>query len=146
MGCFLVGDDYGLPTDSALGMVFPEQAAIPSTAGYLRTVGAEIPPGVPDAALLAVHPTQLYEIAAALIMFAILWRVSRWALRPGRLFALFLALYGIERFLIEFVRAKDDRFVLGLTTSQMMSLLLLGAAAYLWTRQAAATRGGREVS
>lgn len=132
MGCFLVGDDYGLPTDSALGVVFPDRAAMPSTAGYLRTVGAEIPSDVPDAALLAVHPTQLYEIAAALAMFAILWRASTWGLRPGRLFGLFLALYGVERFLIEFLRAKDDRFILGLTTSQMMSLLLLALAAYLW--------------
>lgn len=140
MGCFLVGDDYGLPTDSALGMVFPETAAVPSTAGYLRTVGADIAAAVPDSALLAVHPTQLYEIAAALVMFAVLWRASTWALRPGRLFGLFLALYGIERFLIEFVRAKDDRFVLGLTTSQAMSLLLLGAAVYLWTRHGTEAR------
>ena len=136
MGCFLVGDDYGLPTDGPLGMVFPRDAAIPSTAGYLRSVGADIPAGVPDAALLAVHPTQLYEIAAALAIFAVLRLASRrLALAPGRLFAMYLALYGIERFLIEFVRAKDDRLLIGLSTSQFVSLVLIGIAAYVWARR-----------
>lgn len=135
MGCFLVGDDYGLATDGPLGMVFPRDAAIPSTAGYLRSVGAEIPAGVPDAALLAVHPTQLYEIAAALAIFGVLRVVSRRrALAPGLLFAMYLALYGTERFLIEFLRAKDDRIFLGLSTSQFVSLVLIATAAYLWRR------------
>lgn len=136
MGCFLVGDDYGLPTDGPLGMVFPRDAAIPSTAGYLRSVGGEIPSGVPDAALVPVHPTQLYEIAAALAIFAVLRAASRrLALAPGRLFAMYLALYGVERFLIEFLRAKDDRLLIGLSTSQFVSLALIGAAAYVWTRR-----------
>lgn len=137
LGCFLVGDDYGLPTGSALGMVFPEGAAIPSTAGYLRSIGAEVPAGVPDAALLAVHPTQLYEIAAALLIFGVLWVISqrRHFRVPGRLFGLYLTLYGIERFLVEFLRAKDDRILFGLSTSQLVSLALLGVAAYLWRRR-----------
>ena len=96
MGCFLVGDDYGLPSNGPFAMVFPREAAIPSTAGYLRSVGADVPAQLPDAALLAVHPTQLYEIAAALLIFAVLWKVSRPSLAPGRLFGLYLALYGAE--------------------------------------------------
>ena len=135
MGCFLVGDDYGLPTDGPLGVVFPREAAIPSTAGYLRSVGAEIPAAIPDSTLLPVHPTQLFEIAAALLIFGVLWLISRrrqWA--PGRLFALYLALYGTERFLIEFLRAKDDRISFGFSTSQVVSLLLIATAAYLWGR------------
>lgn len=133
IGCFLVGDDYGMPTDSWVGVAFP-QGAPPSTAGYLRSIGVDVPASIPDAAVLAVHPTQLYETAAALLLFAVLWRVARMNLRPGRLFALFLVFYGIERFLIEFVRAKSDRVLLGLSTSQLMSLLLLGVGAYLWQR------------
>ncbi len=134
MGCFLVGDDYGLPTDSAIGIAFP-QGAPPSTAGYLRSVGADIPASVPDSAILAVHPTQLYEVAAALFLFFIMLRISKNVkLLPGRLFALFLAFYGVERFLVEFVRAKSDRLVLGLSTSQLASVLLLGIAAYIWAR------------
>jgi phosphatidylglycerol:prolipoprotein diacylglycerol transferase len=134
LGCFLVGDDYGLPTNAWYGMAFP-QGAPPSTAGYLRSVGGEIPASIPDMAIVTVHPTQLYEIGAALILFAVLWKVSKRMLRPGQLFGLYLGLYGIERFLIEFVRAKSDRVLLGLTTSQIASILLLGIATYLWQRR-----------
>ena len=133
MGCFLVGDDYGLPTDSWVGIAFPEGAP-PSTAGYLRTVGADIPASVPDSAILAVHPTQLYEVAAGLFLFFVMLRISKMNLLPGRLFALFLAFYGVERFLVEFVRAKSDRLLLGLSTSQLASVLLLGLAAWIWSR------------
>lgn len=135
LGCFLVGDDYGIPSNGPFAMVFPRGAAIPSTAGYLRSVGADVPIQLPDSALLAVHPTQLYEIAAALLIFAILWRVSRPSLAPGRLFGLYLALYGLERFLIEFIRAKDDHLLFGLTTSQGVSLVLIVVAAWLWLRR-----------
>ena len=133
VGCFLVGDDYGLPTDKPWGVAFPNGAP-PSTAGYLRTVGADIPATVPDSAVLAVHPTQLYEVALALVMFGILLRMSKQTVQPGQLFAAFLGMYGIERFFIEFVRAKADRIVLGLSTSQLLSLLLLVVAAVLWLR------------
>ena len=137
VGCFLVGDDYGMPTDGPLGMVFPAEAAIPSSAGYMRSIGAEnIPASVPDSALIAVHPTQLYEIGAALVMFAILrWASRQMSLAPGRLFGLYLLMYGIERFLIEFLRAKDDRILFGLSTSQVMSLLVLAAAVYALRRR-----------
>lgn len=134
VGCFLVGDDYGLPTRSWLGVAFPNGSP-PSTAGYLRSVGAHVPGSVPDTTVLAVHPTQLYEIAAALVIFGILWRVARRPLRPGRLFGAWLALYSVERFLIEFVRAKDDRIAWGFTTSQVVAALTFALGTYLWTRR-----------
>lgn len=139
MGCFLVGDDYGRYTEGPLGIAFP-RGAPPSTAGNLRAIGeTNIPASIPDSAVLPVHPTQLYEIGLAAIMFAILWRLgAKRGLRSGQLFSIFLALYGIERFFIEFVRAKSDRFVLGLSTSQIMSLVLLVVAAFLWYRQSKA--------
>ena len=141
MGCFLVGDDYGRYTESAVGIAFP-RGAPPSTAGNLRAIGeTNIPATIPDSAVVAVHPTQLYEIGLAGIMFLILWRLgARRGLRSGQLFSLFLGLYGIERFFIEFVRAKSDRFVLGLSTSQIMSIVLLIVAAFLWHRQSKASR------
>jgi phosphatidylglycerol---prolipoprotein diacylglyceryl transferase len=138
LGCFLVGDDYGRPTDSWVGIAFPEGYP-PSTAGYFRSIGTQIPAEIPDTAVLAVHPTQLYEIALALIMFAVLWRLSG-RLRTWRLFGLYLAMYGVLRFGIEFVRAKTDLMVLGLTTSQLASLVLLVLAGVIWMR----TRGEPE--
>lgn len=134
LGCFLVGDDYGLPTDSWVGIAFP-QGSPPSTAGYLRSVGADIPATIPDTQVLAVHPTQLYEIAIALVIFAILWKIGRRAHRQGQLFGLFMALYAIERFFIEFVRAKGDRIILGATTSQLASVLTLALGLYIVYRR-----------
>lgn len=141
MGCFLVGDDYGRYTDGPLGISFP-RGAPPSTAGNLRAIGeTNIPPAIPDSAVVPVHPTQLYEIGLAGIMFVILWKLgAKRGLRSGQLFSLFLALYGIERFFIEFVRAKSDRFVMGLSTSQIMSIVLLIVAAVLWQRQSKASQ------
>jgi phosphatidylglycerol---prolipoprotein diacylglyceryl transferase len=134
LGCFLVGDDYGEYTSGSLGIAFP-QGSPPSTAGHLRSIGDSIPATIPDSAIVPVHPTQLYEIGMALIMFSILWRLASKKLRPGQLFAVFMALYSVERFIIEFVRAKEDRFLFGLSTSQGMSILLLIAAVILWKRQ-----------
>lgn len=135
MGCFLVGDDYGMPTDGWFGVAFPKGAP-PSTAGHLRSVGANVPAGVSDATVLHVHPTQLYEIALVLPLFALFWQLGKKRMPPGRLFALFLAFYSVERFLIEFVRAKDDILPFGLSTSQVVSILLVIVAAVIWVRQA----------
>ena len=141
IGCFLVGENYGFPTDSWTGVAFP-QGNPPTTAANLRAVGAEIPATVPDEAVLAVHPTQLYEFGLSGLIFVILWRVAGRALPPGRLFALYLALASLERFAMEFVRAKDDRFVYGLTTSQVFTLLGLGMAVWLWRRRPGDLGGG----
>jgi phosphatidylglycerol:prolipoprotein diacylglycerol transferase len=136
MGCFLVGDDYGIYTDSPIGIAFPKGSP-PSTAGQLRLAGdTGVPANLADNAIVTVHPTQLYEIGLALIMFAILWRLGARKLKPGQLFAMFMILYAIERFLIEFVRAKTDRWVFGLSTSQLASIGLLAVGLYFWFRQA----------
>ena len=134
IGCFLVGENYGFPTDSWVGVAFP-QGNPPTTAANLRAVGADIPAAVPDAAVLAVHPTQLYEFGLSGLIFVILWRLSGRVLAPGRLFALYLALASLERFAMEFVRAKDDRFVFGLTTSQVFTVVAFGLAVWLWRRR-----------
>jgi phosphatidylglycerol:prolipoprotein diacylglycerol transferase len=137
IGCFLVGDDYGRYTDGPFGIAFPNGAP-PSTAGYLRSIGEYVPEQIQNNAVVAVHPTQLYEVGLALIMFAILWRLGRRRLRVGQLFAVYLVLYAIERFVIEFVRAKSDIVALGgfgISTSQIVSVLLFLVGAFLWWRQ-----------
>lgn len=139
MGCFLVGDDYGVYTDGPFGIAFPKGSP-PSTAGQLRLAGdTGVPAALPDNAIVAVHPTQLYEIGLALVMFVILWRLAARRLKPGQLFAMFMILYAIERFIIEFVRAKTDRWVFGLSTSQLASVVLLVVGVYFWYRQSKQT-------
>ena len=60
--------------------------------------------------VLRVHPTQLYETALGFVMFLILWRLRDHKHAEGWLFGLYCVLAGLERFVIEFFRAKDDRF------------------------------------
>lgn len=145
LGCFLVGDDYGRPTDLPWGMAFP-QGAPPSTAGNLRDMfGVAVPPEIAADVVMTVHPTQLYEVAMALVMFAVLWRLRTRLPVPGSLFAAYLALAGAERFVVEIFRAKDDRFLGGLTLAQAISVLLVLAAVatFQWLRR---PRGGTQVA
>jgi phosphatidylglycerol:prolipoprotein diacylglycerol transferase len=134
MGCFLVGDDYGRPTDSWVGIAFPNGSP-PSTAGNLRRMfGVEVPASMPDSTVLAVHPTQLYEIGMSLLIFALLWRLRREPWKAGRLFSLWLALAGAERLIVEFFRAKDDRFFGVLTLAQLISIGLIVFGGWLFVR------------
>lgn len=134
IGCFLVGDDYGRPTDSFVGIAFPKGAP-PTTAGSLRDFGVKIDPLIPDGALLRVHPTQLYEAGASLLMFLILLSASKRPHVAGRVFGLFLILLGIERFLVEIVRAKDDRFFGPFTMAQLISVVLVGVGMWMASRK-----------
>ena len=134
IGCFLVGDDYGRPTESFVGIAFPKGAP-PTTAGHLRDFGVRIDPLLPDDALLRVHPTQLYEAGASLLMFFILVSASKRPHVAGRVFGIFLILLGIERFLVEIVRAKDDRFLGPFTIAQLISVLIVGIGLWLAARK-----------
>jgi phosphatidylglycerol:prolipoprotein diacylglycerol transferase len=134
IGCFLVGDDYGRPTNSWVGIAFPKGSP-PTTAEALREFGVKIDPTTSPYEILKVHPTQLYESAAALVMFAILIRMSRRPQARGRLFGMFLLLMGIERFLVEIVRAKDDRFLGPFTVAQLISVILVIVGGILLARR-----------
>jgi len=125
VGCFLVNDDYGRPSNLPWAVKFPEGLP-PSTAGNLHHLfGVAVPPGVDPATVLAVHPTQLYEVAAMLIAFAVLWALRKRGRPIGWLFGLYLVFAGVERFLVEIVRAKDDRFLGPFTLAQFTSVIVL---------------------
>ena len=132
-GCFLRGDDYGVPSDAAWAVSFP-RGSIP----YNDQLAA----GMLDAtatASLSVHPLQLYLSFNALMLFFALsavWR--RWHSSPGVTLAAYFTLYGATRFFWEFLRAPGaggpDG---GLSSSQWMSLLLIAAGTLLlvWLRR-----------
>jgi phosphatidylglycerol:prolipoprotein diacylglycerol transferase len=125
VGCFLVNDDYGRPTTLPWGMRFPEGLP-PSTAGNLHQLfGIPVPPGIDPSTVLAVHPTQLYEVASMLLVFAVLWVLRKRGYAVGWLFGLYLIFAGVERFLVEIVRAKDDRFLGPFTLAQLTSVILV---------------------
>jgi phosphatidylglycerol:prolipoprotein diacylglycerol transferase len=133
IGCFLVGDDYGVPTDLPWGMAFPE-GPIPTTAGWLRSeFGISLPPEITPETLIKVHPTQLYETVIALLIWwlgvALLRRLT---VPTGTVTWIVLLLLGAERFGIELLRAKDDRFFGDFTLAQILSVALMAIAAAFW--------------
>ena len=103
VGCFLVGDDYGSPTDLPWGVAFPEGSP-PTTR--------------------PVHPTQIYEILFTLPIFALLWWQREKDLPDYFMFWEFCFLYGIQRFAIEIWRV-NPAVALGLTAAQLLSLTMV---------------------
>ncbi len=128
VGCFLVGDDYGLPTSLPWGVKFP--FGLPATTvANLTQLHVTFPPGTDPLQVVAVHPTQVYETALMLLATAWLWKHRDHRHATGWLFGCYLVIAGVERFVIEFLRAKDDRVLHGFTIAQVMSvgLVLIGA-------------------
>ena len=133
-GCFMVGDDYGRPTDSVLGVQFPDGLP-PSTAGTMEAMfGIAVPPGIDPATVLSVHPTQLYEVVAMLLVFMLLWSWRTKSYGTGWLFGVYLMFAGAERFLVEILRAKDDRFLGVFTIAQLTSVALVALGLFLLLR------------
>jgi phosphatidylglycerol:prolipoprotein diacylglycerol transferase len=91
--------------------------------------GIQFPADVPGDTVIAVHPTQLYETAMGFVMFAIVWRYRDHKHHEGWLFGLYCVVAGIERFIVEFFRAKDDR-LFAITIAQMIAIAvtLVGVA------------------
>jgi phosphatidylglycerol:prolipoprotein diacylglycerol transferase len=136
-GCWAVGDDYGRPWNGPWAVAFPNGAP-PSTVANMTQL-FHIPPtlGSSPNQVLSVHPTQLYEVALGFVMFLILWRFRDHKHAEGWLFGLYCVLAGIERFMIEFVRAKDDRFLFGtFTMAQVIALIFaVGGAIWMYVRR-----------
>jgi phosphatidylglycerol:prolipoprotein diacylglycerol transferase len=109
-GCFFAGCCYGKPTKLPWGITFTD----PFAAANVGT-----PLGVP------LHPTQLYEAGAELVILGALLATERKGRPfPGRTFWLYMLLYAVSRFFIEFFRG-DERGVVGMfSTSQFISVLL----------------------
>lgn len=123
LGCFFGGCCFGAPTDAACGVRFP--AGSPA---FLQHKSQGL---LPDGAVgsLPVHPSQLYETAGNLVLFALLLLLAgRRPLPPGRLTALYLVGYAALRFTLEFWRGDAVRGVyFGLSASQYIALATLAA-------------------
>ena len=125
MGCLLAGCCYGQTTEMPWGITFTNTLAA-------ANVGT--PLGV------ALHPTQLYEAVAMLLVLGVLLASERhWRPFPGRTFWTYLLLYGLARFAIEFYRGDPRGLVFDtVPTSQFVSVLIvpisLGMLVYLRRR------------
>jgi phosphatidylglycerol:prolipoprotein diacylglycerol transferase len=112
VGCQLSGDgDYGIHSNLPWAMAYPK-GTVPTTD--------------------TVHPTPVYETLAMGLVALLLWQY-RDRLTGGRLFALYLVLAGVERFLVEFIR-RNDKIVAGLTWPQVFSLAMIAGGVALATR------------
>jgi phosphatidylglycerol:prolipoprotein diacylglycerol transferase len=113
-GCLFAGCCYGKPTTLPWGITFRD----PFAAANVGT-----PLDVP------LHPTQLYEAGAELIILIVLLATERKGrYYAGRTFWLYMLLYAISRFIIEFFRG-DERGTVGMfSTSQFISILLVPLA------------------
>jgi phosphatidylglycerol:prolipoprotein diacylglycerol transferase len=119
VGCQLSGDgDYGRAWDGPWAMAYPE-----------GTVATDVP----------VHPTPIYETVVMGIVAIVLWKLRR-RFQPGMLFALYLFLAGLERFLIEFIRRNDD-LALGMTQAQLLSLAMILTGGIWFARKYRETGG-----
>ncbi len=140
---FVNAELWGRPTTLPWGVIFPGEAA-QTCAGV--------------AGICARHPSQLYQAALEGLLLAVVlaWLAFRrgWLKRPGALMGLFLAGYGVARFLVEFARQPDAQFVtpgnpvgfavqaggFGLTMGQLLSLPMIAAGLWFLAR----ARGPRD--
>lgn len=141
-GCWAVGDDYGKWYDGPLAVAFP-QGIPPSTVGSMtHAFHAVFPPTMDPSTLVGVVPTQLIEVALGLVMFGILWRLRRHTHADGWLFGVYAVLAGIERFAVEFLRIKDDRFF-ALSVAQCIAVAVFVAGIVIMrARRGPAARSG----
>lgn len=133
---FINAELWGRPTDAPWGVVFPGEAAQACATA---------------AAACARHPSQLYEAALeGVLLGLVLWALVRAGglRRPGLALGVFLAGYGVSRFVVEFFRQADAQFITpdnpwghvlggpvwGITMGQVLSLpmVALGAGFVLW--------------
>ena len=133
---------WGRPSDAPWAVIFPGEAAqyCPDVAG-----------------LCARHPSQLYEaVLEGLILGAVLLYLAfrrGWLKKPGQLMGLFIAGYGLSRFIVEFFRQADAQFItaenpmgfvmqfgeFGITKGQQLSLpmIAIGIGFIIWARRRA---------
>jgi phosphatidylglycerol:prolipoprotein diacylglycerol transferase len=129
IGCFLVGDDYGIPTHLPWAVSFPNGLP-PSTSQIFSAYYPWIDISGFEYGVLPVHPTQLYEFSAALIIFYFLWNKRNDVKIAGSLFFTYLILAGLERFLIEFIRTNDKYLFNIFSGSQVISVIMIIIGTY----------------
>lgn len=125
-GNFINSELVGKPTAGAMGMQFPVRDFDGNILGYTESR----------------HPSQLYEaFGEGLIPFIIIWALRGRIRNQGVLGGIWLCLYAIARFVIEFFREKDEQmgYYLGMTMGQLLCaiMFILGVIVILWNQRKA---------
>jgi phosphatidylglycerol:prolipoprotein diacylglycerol transferase len=110
LGCFFNGCCFGRECHLPWGMIFPAN----SPAGY-------------QMGEISIHPTQLYSSLYALTIFIVLIQLDKKERFEGFLFSIFLILYGIARFIIDFFRYYESQMFIfdGIDFNQIVSLFMI---------------------
>lgn len=111
--CGLAGMDYGSPTSLPWGVIYTNPESYAPIDGIAR------------------HPTQYYELVGDLVIALVLLRF-RTKLRGGRLFILYLTLFGLLRFLLFFLRGDVPVIAYGLKNGQWTALAIMAGAALVY--------------
>jgi phosphatidylglycerol:prolipoprotein diacylglycerol transferase len=126
LGCLLAGCCFGATCELPWAISFPWRSAASESQFKSHLL--------PSARMwsLPVHPTQIYESGASLAIAAVclMWVHPR-KRYDGQVFAAFLVLYAVARFLLEILRRDDRGAILGLSTSQALGVPLVLAAAVI---------------
>jgi phosphatidylglycerol:prolipoprotein diacylglycerol transferase len=114
VGCLLAGCCYGTPTSRPWGVTFSDTFAASNVGTPLH---------------VALHPTQLYDGGAELLILAFLLLTEKWwRKRAGFTFWVYILLYAVSRYVVEMFRGDPRGMTLGFSTSQFISLLLIPLA------------------
>jgi phosphatidylglycerol---prolipoprotein diacylglyceryl transferase len=130
IGCFSAGCCWGRPTTSFYGVHFSERGheitGVPTIVAHLsdpeKSLWANKLNGL--GASLHLHPTQLYEAGATLVIFIVLLAVFRHRKFHGQVVLTYAMLYAVARFVIEFWRDDPRGEIFGLSTSQFIAIIL----------------------
>lgn len=134
LGCLLNGCCYGKTTSLPWGVRYSAWQGPWEDHVKIGWIAKSAPHS------LHVHPTQLYESLLGLVIFVVLY----FGLYPrkrydGQVFASFLMAYGVGRFVVEMFRADPRGVVLGLSTSQFISVLMMAIAGWIFWKKPGAT-------
>lgn len=120
MGCFLAGCCFGTVCDKPWAARFPGFSPASESQFRARLLASESLPSLP------VHPTQLYEALGAFFIAAVGYFVIAPRKRyDGQVFVFFLVTYSVLRTLLELLRNDERGGLLGLSTSQLISLAII---------------------
>ncbi len=117
MGCYLNGCCYGKPWSGRLGVIFPLDSPAGVSFPYEK-----------------IFPIQIFSSLALLMLFLILSLIYKYRRFDGEVVILYLILYSVARFIIEFFRGDNPQVAFGLTVFQIVCILIFLAAVpiYIW--------------
>jgi phosphatidylglycerol---prolipoprotein diacylglyceryl transferase len=93
---------------------------------------------------IPVFPTPIYEIITCILLFFFLWSIRKKMVTPGRMFAVYLFINGVERFLVEHIRVNTQYHFLGINPTQAeiisLGLVVAGIALYVFAPKLKASK------